>query len=126
MSTPTNVKFYTLQSNNFYDLQDSEGLTNLINTTRNPTNGNLLVVDVYANWCQPCKYVAPKFESLSKSHPDVNFAKVNIDNLSPQQGQEYGITALPTFLYFKDGKYVNKVMGANISDIVDKIMTYKL
>ena len=119
MSTSDNyVKFYNLS--NFFELKESQELTQLI------ANSKLLVLDIYATWCQPCKFIAPKFQELSKSHLDVAFAKINIDQLSSQQSQDYGITALPTFLFFKNGQFVNKVMGANISDIVDKIISYKL
>ncbi len=114
----TSVNFYQLE--NFRDVGDSQVLTQLIHSSK------LLVLDIYANWCQPCRYVGPKFQELSKSHPDVTFAKINMDSLTPEQIKDFGITVLPTFLYFKSGKYVDKVVGANILDVVDKLMVHKL
>lgn len=114
----TSVNFYKIE--NFREATDHQQLTQLIHSS------NLLVLDIYADWCQPCRYIGPKFQELSKSHADVTFVKINMDSLSPEQIKEFGVTVLPTFLYFKDGKFVDKVMGANILDVVDKMMTYKL
>lgn len=114
----TSVNFYKID--NFREISDPQELTQLLSTT------DILVLDIYANWCQPCRYIGPKFKELSKSHPEVIFAKIDMDLLSPEQIKEFGVTVLPTFLYFKSGKFVDKVIGANILDVVDKIMTYKL
>ena len=67
-----------------------------------------VVVDFYADWCGPCKAIAPKYIELAKQHTIPNylaFAKVNVDNVQAL-AQEYGVTAMPTFLFFKDGKKV--------------------
>jgi thioredoxin 1 len=70
---------------------------------------------VYADWCGPCKMIAPHFERLSKeySRPSkVAFAKINVDN-HPGIARTYGVTAMPTFLVIHGGKAVNTVKGAN-------------
>jgi thioredoxin 1 len=72
-----------------------------------------VVLDVYADWCMPCRYVAPKFEALSQKYPNTMFAKIRVEHLEGK----YAVTALPTFLYFQNGELVNRVMGANIGDV---------
>lgn len=67
-----------------------------------------VAVDFYADWCPPCKAIAPIYKSLSDKHSAENtlaFAKVNVDNLQ-KIAARYGITAMPTFLFFKDGQQV--------------------
>lgn len=73
-----------------------------------------MVVDFYATWCGPCKVIAPKVVEFSKEYPEVDFIKVDVDDLS-DVAAEYNIRAMPTFLLFKDGKQVDNVVGANAS-----------
>lgn len=64
-----------------------------------------VVVDFYADWCPPCRAIAPIFNSLATQHSlegKLQFAKVNVDEVR-QLVMTYGITAMPTFLFFKDG-----------------------
>lgn len=74
-----------------------------------------VLVDFYADWCPPCKMVAPMFASLADSHAvegKLAFAKVNVDQ-QQQLAMRFGITAMPTFLLLKDGRPVSNVRGAN-------------
>jgi thioredoxin 1 len=72
----------------------------------------LLIVDCYADWCGPCKAVAPIIESLAEEYAGkVAFAKVDVDN-SPQSSMQYGIRAIPTLLFFKNGKLADQQVGA--------------
>lgn len=67
-----------------------------------------VAVDFYADWCPPCKAIAPIYKSLADKHSAENtlaFAKVNVDNVQ-KIAARYGITAMPTFLFFKDGQQV--------------------
>lgn len=67
-----------------------------------------VAVDFFADWCPPCKTIAPVFESLATTHsvPGIlAFAKVNVDHVQ-DAARTYRVTAMPTFLFFKEGKQV--------------------
>lgn len=71
----------------------------------------LKVVDFYADWCSPCKMLAPVLEELSLEMSDaVEFVKINIDE-NLELAQEYGITTIPTLVFIKDGKELNRKIG---------------
>ena len=72
----------------------------------------LLVVDMWAPWCGPCRMVAPVIQELAAEFAGrIGFAKVNTDE-NQQVARSYGITAIPTILLFARGKLVEKVVGA--------------
>jgi thioredoxin 1 len=71
----------------------------------------LVVVDFYADWCGPCKILSPILEDLVPDNENVRFVKVNIEN-SPDLANKFGIRSVPTLLFIKDGKVVDKLLGA--------------
>lgn len=72
----------------------------------------VLIVDCWAEWCGPCRALAPTIEELAKElKGKVVFGKLNVDK-NPLTSKRYGISAIPTLLAFKDGKLVDKVVGA--------------
>ena len=80
----------------------------------------LSVVDFWAEWCGPCRAIGPVIEELSKEYAStVKIGKVNVDN-NPQVSMEYGITSIPAILFIKDGKVVDKQIGAVPKSILDK------
>src|ERR1700752_4924849 len=71
----------------------------------------LLMVDFWAEWCGPCKAIAPVLEDLAKeSSGRVTLAKVNVDENHGLAGR-YGIRSIPTVLFVKAGKVVDQVIG---------------
>ena len=70
------------------------------------------VVDFGATWCGPCQRIAPVFDQLAEGCPDALFAKVDVDEV-PDASQHYSVSALPTFLVFKDGTEVARIQGAD-------------
>ena len=70
-----------------------------------------VIVDFWATWCGPCQFMLPIFTRLAKKYPTIKFARVNVDEA---QGisQRYGVYAIPTFIVFKDGKPIDKAVGA--------------
>ncbi|WP_017624938.1 thioredoxin [Nocardiopsis chromatogenes] len=71
-----------------------------------------VLVDFWAEWCGPCRQVAPILEELAKEHGDkLTIVKLNIDE-QPNTTREYGIMQIPTMNVFKDGEVVKQIMGA--------------
>ncbi|RLI75434.1 thioredoxin [Archaeoglobales archaeon] len=72
----------------------------------------LVVVDFYADWCMPCRFVAPILEKLEKEFDgSVEFAKVNVDE-NVELARRYNISAIPTLIMFYKGKILNSFIGA--------------
>ena len=75
-------------------------------------NNKLVAVDFFADWCQPCKQIAPILEEISDEMKDqVIIAKHNIDE-NPNQPTKYGVRGIPTMLLFKDGELKATKVGA--------------
>jgi len=86
-------------------------------------NDKSVLVDFYADWCGPCKMVAPILEEISNEMKDrLVIAKHNIDD-NPNVPTRYGVRGIPTMLLFKDGKLVDTKVGAipkkNIKEWLD-------
>ncbi|KAL5976638.1 hypothetical protein ACLOJK_020971 [Asimina triloba] len=75
-----------------------------------------VVVDFTASWCGPCKIIAPVLADFAKKFVDVIFLKVDVDEVK-KVAQEQKIEAMPTFLFFKDGQLVDKLVGAKKDDL---------
>ena len=71
-----------------------------------------VLVDYWAEWCGPCKMIAPILDEISKEYESrVTFAKLNIDD-NPATPQRYGVRGIPTLSLFKDGELVDSKVGA--------------
>ena len=71
-----------------------------------------VVVDFWAEWCGPCKMIAPLVEELAGEYDGkVKFTKLDVDS-NPQTPMQFGIRGIPTLLIFNDGKPVGQVVGA--------------
>jgi thioredoxin 1 len=72
----------------------------------------IVVVDCWAPWCGPCRMVTPIVENLAKdSAGKIVFGKLNVDE-NPQTVRQFGIMSIPTFLIIKQGKEVDRIIGA--------------
>ena len=71
-----------------------------------------VLVDFWAEWCGPCRMVGPLVEELSKEYDGkAIIGKLNVDD-NPNVSMQFGIRNIPALLYFKDGKVVDKQIGA--------------
>jgi thioredoxin 1 len=71
-----------------------------------------VVVDFWAEWCGPCRMIAPALEEISGSLGDkVKIVKLNVDE-NPQTAAKYGIQSIPTLMIFKDGQLASRQIGA--------------
>ena len=70
-----------------------------------------VVVDFWAEWCGPCKMVAPILEEIASQNDGIVIAKLNVDE-NPQTAAAYGITSIPTMSVFKGGQIVKTLIGA--------------
>ena len=70
-----------------------------------------VMVDFWAQWCGPCRMVAPVIEELAQEYEGrVSFGKVDVDQ-NPKIASQYGIMSIPTLLLFKDGKPITNIVG---------------
>ena len=85
----------------------------------------LVIIDFYAQWCGPCKQIAPKFEELAKKNQTIGFYKIDADNNSLQKVCNLcAISKLPTFCFFLRGEYVTKHTGADMDALIKLIVQY--
>jgi len=68
-------------------------------------------IDFYADWCGPCKMVAPIVEEIADERDDVKICKVNVDD-APEIAAMFGVQSIPTLVVMKDGKVAAATMGA--------------
>jgi len=75
-------------------------------------NSKPVIVDYWAEWCGPCRQVAPVLEEIAREHGDkIDVVKLNIDE-NPAVSTRYKIMAIPTMSVFKDGEVVKQIVGA--------------
>ena len=85
----------------------------------------LSVVDFYATWCPPCKMLAPIMEEIGEQAKDFQVAKIDIDQ-AIEVANEYGVMSIPTLIFFKDGKEIQRLVGfRNKDEIMQEINSLK-
>ena len=89
-----------INSNNFNDTINSNSVT---------------IVDVYADWCGPCKMISPLLEQLSSELTNVKFVKLDAD-ADGELVRSFGIQSIPTILFFKNGELKQKLIGFQPKD----------
>merc|ERR1712173_505405 len=79
-----------------------------------------VVVDFTATWCPPCRAIAPIFEQLAAEHADITFVRVDVDE-NEEASATAGISCMPTFQFYLDGKKVAQMEGADQNGLKTKI-----
>ena len=75
-------------------------------------NHSLAVVDCWAPWCGPCRFLSPIIEEIARDYAGrIFFGKLNVDE-NPRVAMQYGIMSIPTLLIFKNGRLVDQIIGA--------------
>ena len=73
-------------------------------------NNGVALVDFYADWCGPCKMVAPIVNEIANERSDITVGKVNVDE-NNSLAIKYGVVSIPTLIVFKDGKEQTRIVG---------------
>lgn len=82
------------------------------------SNGHkLVVVDFFADWCMPCLMMAPIIEELAEDMKEVKFVKIDVDD-NPEISNRYEIRSIPTLIFFRNGKMIDKIVGGMDEDIL--------
>ena len=86
----------------------------------NVVKSGVTLVDFYADWCGPCKMLAPVLEELAQEE-DITILKVNVDQ-NPNIAQQYGIMSIPAIHLFKDGEVVAQKVGFQTKEMLKKFI----
>ena len=102
-------------------MSDLTTIDNLnIYSTSNPLK--LLVIDFKASWCTPCKAIKPFIDYLKENYPNVEFYEIDIeDDITETIVNNFDIVKLPTFIYYKNGKVCETLIGTNKSKIEELV-----
>lgn len=88
------------------------------------SNGETALVDFYADWCGPCKMLAPVIDEIEGNFPGVSFYKINVDE-NDDLASSFGIVSIPTVIIFKNGRQVSRTIGLvsreELSERLDRI-----
>lgn len=99
---------------------DEANFEKLINNTN-----KAVLVDFYADWCGPCKTLAPILDQLSKDYTKAVIVKVNVDE-NQNLAAKFAIRSIPTLIIFKNGKQVETLMGVHTgSQLEYKLKAYE-
>lgn len=77
-----------------------------------------VLLDFWAEWCGPCRVIAPAIEAIAESRSDIKVGKVNVD-VEQQLAVTFAIDSIPTLVLVKDGEIVGKLVGLNSKTIIE-------
>ena len=80
-----------------------------------------VLVDFYAEWCGPCKMLAPVIDQIAKENEDIKVAKINVDE-AQELAEKYGVMSIPTIVVIKNGQEIKRQVGlASKTEILNMI-----
>src|SRR5215204_6506040 len=81
-----------------------------------------VLVDFWAEWCAPCRMLAPTVAAVAETYTNsASVVKLNVDD-NPATAQRYGIKGIPTLILFREGKEVERVVGATSKESISKMI----
>ena len=80
-----------------------------------------VIVDFYADWCGPCKMIAPILEEIVQENEGIKLCKVNVDN-DGELAMGFGIASIPTIFIYKNGEITNKIVGYRTKEELLKLI----
>ncbi|KAK3413346.1 hypothetical protein EUGRSUZ_I01913 [Eucalyptus grandis] len=83
-----------------------------------------MVIDFAASWCGPCRMMEPAVSAMASKFADVEFAKIDVDELS-DVAREFSVQAMPTFVLVKKGKEVDRIVGAKKDELERKVQKHR-
>lgn len=105
-------------ANNIYEINE-ENVEEVLGD-----DSGILMIDFWAEWCQPCKNLNPVIEEVAQDNEDIKVGKINIDE-NKDLVADYGVRNIPTIMIFNNGQYVTKVTGAHpketYQEAIDKV-----
>ena len=81
----------------------------------------LVVIDLYADWCGPCRMLAPVLSELEGEYPDVKFCKINVDD-QPELAKEFNVTSIPMVAFVKNNTFTDVSIGYVPKDSLKKLL----
>ena len=95
-----------IDSSNFAEIKNSE---------------KRVLIDFYADWCGPCKMIAPLIEEIAEENPQYVVGKVNVDDC-PELAIEFGVSTIPNLVVLENGKVLNQIAGARPKAAILKML----
>ncbi|MCM1159135.1 MAG: thioredoxin [Bacteroidales bacterium] len=80
-----------------------------------------VLVDFWADWCGPCKMLAPIIDQIAEAHPEIKVGKVNIDQES-SLAVNYKVMSIPTLVVFKNGEIANQTVGVQSKSDIEGLL----
>lgn len=99
---------------------------NQVNEEVLKNNDKLVVIDFFATWCMPCQMLTPILSKISEKYDEkAEFFKVNVDE-NQDAAMRYGVESVPTLIFFKDGKEIERQVGLlseeELSNIIEELL----
>ncbi len=86
-------------------------------------HSGLVVIDLYADWCGPCRMLAPVLDELEEEYADVKFCKINVDN-DPELAKAFNVSSIPMVAFVKDNTFADMSLGfvpkANLVKLIEE------
>lgn len=81
----------------------------------------VVLLDFFAQWCGPCKMIAPTLEEIAAENEHIKVCKIDVDN-DPDLARQFKVTSIPLLVVMKDGKIINQALGARPKDAILKMI----